>query len=266
MPERLDAELVSRDLARSRNQAVNLIAHGLVSVNGKVAVKASAKVGADDTIDVAGGDHYVSRAAHKLLAALDAFEIDPRGKTVLDVGASTGGFTQVLLERGASRVIALDVGHDQLAEELRRDARVLVIEGFNARDLEPETLRHASGIAPPLPLVVTDVSFISLGYLLAPIASVLAPDGELVALIKPQFEVGRTALKGGLVTDATTRADAVARVLWEAWDAGFGVAGFVASPLLGTHGNSEYLVHLMRGAGDNPSEWLDVANRIAGGA
>lgn len=265
MPERLDAELVSRGLARSRTQAAKLIADGGVRVGGKTVVKASAKVETHDEILVEGADHYVSRAAHKLILALDTFGIDPQEKTVLDVGASTGGFTQVLLERGAARVVALDVGHDQLAGELRSDDRVLLVEGFNARDLAPATLEGASDIAAPLPLVVTDISFISLDYVLEPIATVLSDGGDLVALIKPQFEVGRTAVKGGLVTDGATRADAVTRVLWEAWDAGFGVAGLIASPILGTHGNSEYLVHLIKGAGDNPSTWIETANRIAGG-
>ncbi len=264
MAERLDAALVARGLARSRTHAAKLIADGLVSVNSKSVIKAATKVSETDDVRVDGGDHYVSRAAHKLLLALDSFGVDPAGKTVLDVGASTGGFTQVLLERGAQHVIALDVGHDQLANELRADERVTVVEGFNARDLTRETLAGASGYPNPVPLAVTDVSFISLGYVFGPIASVLTETGELIALIKPQFEVGKTAVKGGLVTEKATRADAAARVLWEAWDTGFGVAGFIASPILGTHGNAEYLVHLKKGAGDNPSAWLETVNRIAG--
>ena len=264
MTPRLDAALAARGLARSRTHAASLIAQGLVSVDGRGVVKASTHVADDAAIEVAGADHYVSRAAHKLIGALDAFEVDVTGRLALDVGASTGGFTQVLRERGADPVIALDVGHGQLAASVARDPGVIAIEGFNARDLSPDSLRAAAGIE-ALPSVVTgDLSFISLSHVLEPIRTILAADADVVLLVKPQFEVGRTAVRGGLVTDAAARADAVTGVLWSAWDAGLGTLGVVSSPLLGTHGNAEFLAHFAAGRGSNPTEWLGTVSRLAG--
>ncbi len=264
MTQRLDAALAARGLARSRTHAAGLISEGLVSVDGRTVVKASAQVGEDAVLEVAGADHYVSRAAHKLIAALDAFEVPVRGRLALDIGASTGGFTQVLRERGAEPVIALDVGHGQIAASVAADPHVIVVEGFNARDLTPSSLQDVTGIADAPALITGDLSFISLGHVLAPLHSVLAPGGDVVLLIKPQFEVGRTAVKGGLVTDAGVRADAVTGVLWAAWDAGFGTLGLIASPLVGTHGNAEFVAHFAAGRGSNPTEWLSTASRLAG--
>ncbi|GAA5037423.1 TlyA family RNA methyltransferase [Microbacterium fluvii] len=264
MTSRLDAALAARGLARSRTQAQALITQGLVTVDGMPVVKASAQVADDALIEVAAADHYVSRAAHKLIAGLDAFGVAPRGRLALDMGASTGGFTQVLRERGADRVIAVDVGHGQLAPEIAGDDRVISVEGLNVRYLTPESLAAASGIAAAPELVTGDLSFISLTHVLPAAAAVAAPAADLVLLVKPQFEVGRTAVKGGLVTDAAARSDAVATVLWAAWDAGLGTLGVIASPLAGTHGNAEFVVHLAPGRGDNPTEWLQTVDRLTG--
>ncbi|GAA4487021.1 TlyA family RNA methyltransferase [Microbacterium panaciterrae] len=270
MTARLDAALAARGLARSRTHASTLIDGGLVSVNGKPVTKASTRIDDGDTIEVAVSDHYVSRGAHKLIAALDGFGIDPTGRLALDLGASTGGFTQVLRERGARRVLAVDVGHDQLAPAVRADPGVVVVEGFNVRHMDPDTLAAATGESARPDLVVGDLSFISLTLVLPSIAATAADDVDVVLLVKPQFEVGRTAVRGGLVTNPTIRADAVARTLWSAWDHGFGVRGLIPSPILGTHGNAEYLVHLRsgrsaRGQGSNPTEWLSTIDQMAGG-
>ncbi|MGX1586118.1 TlyA family RNA methyltransferase [Microbacterium sp. NPDC055502] len=262
---RLDAALASRGLARSRSHAATLIAEGLVSVDGRPVVKASTPVQEDSELTVAGADHYVGRAAHKLVAALDGFGVAVADRLALDMGASTGGFTQVLRERGARRVLAVDVGHGQLAPVIAADDGVVSVEGFNVRHMTPQSLADATGEPAPPDLIVGDLSFISLELVLPAIAAVAAPGADVLLLVKPQFEVGRTAVRGGLVTDPATRADAVARVVWSAWDAGFGMLGILPSPILGTHGNAEYLVHLAPGRGSNPTEWMDTINRLAGG-
>ncbi|MEW2460139.1 TlyA family RNA methyltransferase [Microbacterium sp. K41] len=262
---RLDAALASRGLARSRSHAATLIAEGLVSVDGRPVVKASTPVQDDSELTVAGADHYVGRAAHKLVAALDGFGVAVADRLALDMGASTGGFTQVLRERGARRVLAVDVGHGQLAPVIAADDGVVSVEGFNVRHMTPQSLADATGEPAPPDLIVGDLSFISLELVLPAIAAVAAPGADVLLLVKPQFEVGRTAVRGGLVTDPATRADAVARVVWSAWDAGFGMFGILPSPILGTHGNAEYLVHLAPGRGSNPTEWMDTINRLAGG-
>lgn len=264
MSERLDAVMAGRGLARSRTNAASLIAAGRVSVDGRIVVKPSTRVEARADIDIAGDDHYVSRAAHKLIAGLDAFGVDARGRVALDLGASTGGFTQVLRERGARTVIAVDVGHGQLAAEVAADPAVISIEGFNVRYMTPESLAERSGVLERPSLVTGDLSFISLTHVLPAAMSVAAPDADLVLLVKPQFEVGRTAVKGGLVTDPALRSDAVMGVLWSAWDCGLGTCGVVSSPLLGTHGNAEYIVHLAPGRGSNPTEWSGTVNELTG--
>ncbi|MFF5627095.1 TlyA family RNA methyltransferase [Microbacterium sp. NPDC012755] len=261
---RLDAALAARGLARSRSHAATLIAEGLVSVDGRPTVKASTPVADSAEITVAGADHYVGRAAHKLIAGLDGFGIAVDGRLALDMGASTGGFTQVLRERGARRVLAVDVGHDQLAASIAADPGVVLVEGYNVRHMTPENLAAATGESARPDLVVGDLSFISLELVLPAVAGVAAPDSDIVLLVKPQFEVGRTAVRGGLVTDPATRADAVARTVWSAWDAGLGMLGILPSPLLGTHGNTEYLVHLAPDRGSDPSEWSDRINALAG--
>lgn len=262
---RLDAALAARGLARSRSHAATLIAEGLVSVAGRQVVKASTAVDDEAEITVAGSDHYVGRAAHKLIAGLDGFGIPVAGRLALDMGASTGGFTQVLRERGARTVLAVDVGHGQMAPSIAADPGVITVEGFNVRHMTHENLAEATGVMEPPDLVVGDLSFISLELVLPAVAAVATAESDVLLLVKPQFEVGRTAVRGGLVTDPATRADAVARTVWSAWDVGMGMLGILPSPLLGTHGNAEYLVHLAPGRGSNPTEWLDTINRLAGG-
>ena len=269
MTSRLDAALAARGLARSRTHAATLIANGLVTVDGRPVVKASAHVADDARIEIAATDHYVSRAAHKLIAGLDAFGVPVSGRIALDMGASTGGFSQVLRERGAEPVIAVDVGHGQLAASVAADPGVIPIEGFNVRYMTPESLAEVSGVASRPELITGDLSFISLSHVLPAARAVASDDADLVLLIKPQFEVGRTAVKGGLVTDAATRADAVAGVLWAAWDAGLATCGVISSPLVGTHGNAEYIAHLRprtdgTEGGSNPTEWLSTVNRLTG--
>jgi len=205
---RLDAELVRRGLARSRALAVDAIAGGRVTVDGKQALKASLRISPEAELGLIGDDGYVSRSAHKLAAALDAFAVTVEGRLALDVGASTGGFTQVLLERGARRVIALDVGHGQLAAPVREDPRVAVVEGVNARSLTAHELAETSEIDERPELVVADVSFISLTTILPALLDTVGPDADYVLLIKPQFEVGGRASARGwcaIGRDATMR-------------------------------------------------------------
>ena len=239
---RLDAALVQRGLARSRGQARELIDSGRVRVSGTVVRKAARAVGEDEVVHVVGErDHYVSRAAHKLLAALEAFPVEPAGRRCIDVGASTGGFTQVLLEEGAAHVIALDVGHGQLAAEIAADPRVEERSGRTIRGL---TTRDIGG---PVELVVGDLSFISLRLVLAEICALLIGDGQAMLLIKPQFEVGPGRLgRRGVVTDASARREAIEAVLRRADEVGLSVLGLIRSPLRGGEGNHEYLVHLTR--------------------
>jgi 23S rRNA (cytidine1920-2'-O)/16S rRNA (cytidine1409-2'-O)-methyltransferase len=259
---RLDAALAELGLARSRTHAARLIADGVVLVDGKGASKASLRVQPDARIEVSESDHYVSRAAHKLIAALDAFGVDPGGRSALDVGASTGGFTQVLLERGAASVIALDVGHGQLSPTVSADPRVTVIEGFNARAMSAESLEEAAGHAVSADLVVADLSFISLPLVLPALVQTVGATADFVLLVKPQFEVGRTGIREGVVHDGGLRTDAVTGVLWAAWDLGLPTAGVIASPILGNAGNHEYLVWLNADAGVNPTEWLDRVSNL----
>jgi len=260
---RLDATMADRGLVRSRTQAARLIAAGLVTVDGQPAVKASMIVDERQYIDIAELDHYVSRAAHKLLAALDGFEVPVTGRLVIDVGASTGGFTQVLLERGARVVIALDVGHGQLAPEIRAHDRVAVVEGFNARELSADALAEASGVTELPDLLVADLSFISLPIVLPAFVATLGTEADYVVLVKPQFEVGRTGIREGVVRNADLRGDAIMNVLWAAWDLGLGTAGVLSSPIAGTNGNREYLVRLSATVGVNPTEWVQRVSAIA---
>lgn len=262
---RLDAALAARGLARSRSHAATLIAAGVVSVDGRPVIKASTSVTDEAEITLAESDHYVSRGAQKLIAALDAFEVAVDGRLALDMGASTGGFTQVLRERGARKVLAVDVGHDQLAASIAQDPAVVSVEGFNVRHMIRDSLADATGEPDAPELIVGDLSFISLELVMPAVAAVAASGADIVLLVKPQFEVGRTAVRGGLVTDPATRADAVARVVWNGWDAGFGMLGIAASPILGTHGNAEFLVHMAPGRGTNPTQWRQRIDELAGG-
>jgi len=237
---RLDVALVERGLASSRERAQALIAAGLVEVAGERAGSAAQKVAPAADLRVVGRDHpYASRAGTKLAAALDAFRVDPRDRVALDAGASTGGFTDVLLRRGAALVYAVDVGYGQLDGRLARDTRVRVLDRTNLR-----LLQHLPG--PPPSLVTLDLAFISLRLVLPRVAALAAPGAEVVALFKPQFEVGREAVgKGGIVRDAAA-AEAAARDLlaWAADALHAGTAGPIPSPITGAKGNRELLVHL----------------------
>ncbi|MFN2539612.1 MAG: TlyA family RNA methyltransferase [Mycobacteriales bacterium] len=242
---RLDAELVRRGLARSREHAAALIAGGRVKVAGTVATKPATAVeaGTPVLVEAEPGDQWVSRGAHKLLGALAAFGVDPSGRRCLDAGASTGGFTEVLLRGGAAHVVAVDVGYGLIAWSLRTDERVTVVERVNARNLEPSQVGEAAS------LVVADLSFIPLGLVLPALVRCATPDADLLPMVKPQFEVGRENLPaGGVVRDPTARADAVRRVATQATALGLGVQGVTASPLPGPSGNVEYFLHLRRGA------------------
>ena len=234
---RLDVALVERGLAESRAKAQELIRAGRVRADGAVVAKPSHRVGQEARLEVDGPEPYVGRAAHKLLGALAAFEVDPEGLVCADVGAGAGGFTQVLLERGARRVYALDVGRDQLHPRLRADPRVVVMEGVNARRLEalPEAVDAA----------VMDVSFISSTLILPNLRRWLRPGGWALVLVKPQFELG-PGRHTGVVRDAALRRRALERVKAAAREAGFAVAGEVESPLPGREGNVEFWLWLGR--------------------
>ncbi|CAB4551099.1 MAG: TlyA family rRNA (cytidine-2'-O)-methyltransferase [Actinobacteria bacterium] len=239
---RLDLALVERGLVRSRNQAARLIESGDVRLNGREALKPSLDVAETDSIEVTRSE-YVARSAHKLLHALDKFEIDVPS-ACLDIGASTGGFTQVLLERGAHRVVALDVGTDQLANELKLDHRVIELSGVNIRDFPPSQLPISSS---EIELVVVDLSFISLRLVARSILD-CGPRAEFVFLIKPQFEVQKADLnKQGVLISETRRLQALRDSLSALSEAGFTLKGLSVSPLLGSAGNIEYLAHLVPG-------------------
>ncbi len=238
MPDRLDRLLLSRGLARSRSHARALVVAGAVRVDGVPVTKPSARVpdGAEVT---AATDHYVSRAAHKLLGVLDQLQVRVGGRA-LDAGSSTGGFTQVLLERGCAPVYAVDVGTDQLVSSLRCDPRVVVREQTNLRDL---TLAHLDDT--PVDLVVADVSFISLTLLVEPLAAVIRPGGRMLLMVKPQFEVGRARLgSGGVVREPALHRKAVDTVLEVAGRQGWYAHAVTPSPLPGPAGNREFFVLL----------------------
>jgi 23S rRNA (cytidine1920-2'-O)/16S rRNA (cytidine1409-2'-O)-methyltransferase len=258
---RLDAELVRRGLARSRDQAAELIAAGRVAVGGQVAAKPASQVAVDAAITVeqaSDGPEYVSRGGHKLAGALAAFGgIVVAGRRCLDAGASTGGFTDVLLRAGAAHVVAVDVGYGQLAWALQTDERVTVLDRVNVRTLTPEQ------VAPPPDLVVADLSFISLTLVLPALAACAAPDADFLLMVKPQFEVGRELAGSGVVRDPELRAGAVSAVAAAAGKLGLGVAGVTASPLPGPSGNVEYFLWLRRGA--PPPDESAVRQAIAAG-
>jgi 23S rRNA (cytidine1920-2'-O)/16S rRNA (cytidine1409-2'-O)-methyltransferase len=258
--QRLDQLVVDRGLAASRARAQALILGGKVRTGhgdgARVDRKAGDLVDADLEIDLLERDPYVSRGGHKLAAALDAFGIDPAGRTCLDVGASTGGFTDVLLQRGARRVYALDVGRGQLAETLRADERVVSMERSNARQLTASTLPEAVSLA------AIDVSFISLRLVLGPVASAFGPGGgDIVALVKPQFEAGRGQAPGGVVRDPALHQATLEGVVEAARAAGLAPLGVIASPITGPEGNREFLLHL--GLGDGAAATDRLAGQIA---
>lgn len=237
MKVRLDRLLVDRGLAESREKAQALIMAGEVRVDGQKAVKPGHTVAADCTIEVAARPPYVSRGGFKLAAALRDFAIDVAGKVCLDIGASTGGFTDCLLQAGAARVHALDVGAGQLAWSLRTDPRVVVIENANARELSPAV------IAEPVDLITCDVSFISVTLILPAAVPLLRPTGQMVILIKPQFEVGKGQVgKGGIVREPELHRAACEKVTQAVQEFGFETA-IMDSPILGAEGNKEFLLY-----------------------
>ena len=241
---RLDQALVARGLARSRTHAASLIAEGRVTSAGQVLSKASLQVddGKDLAVEHSEEDSYVSRAGHKLAGALDAFPaITVAGKRCLDAGASTGGFTDVLLRRGAAHVVAVDVGHGQLVPQLRNDPRVEVHEGLNVRYMSAED------IGGTVALTVADLSFISLTMVVLPLALSTEPGGDLVLMVKPQFEIGKDRLgRTGVVNSERERRMAVEKVANAALDAGVDLCGLAASPLPGQDGNVEYFLWIKR--------------------
>ena len=245
--QRLDQLVVERGLADSRARAQALILAAKVRTGVGDAARLDRKAGdlvdPDLPIALVAADPYVSRGGHKLVAALDAFGIDPTGLVCLDAGASTGGFSDVLLQRGAARVHAVDVGRGQLADRVARDPRVVVHDRTNVRSLSPET------IGEPIELAVIDVSFISLGLVLEPIASTLRsqPSSPIVALVKPQFEVGKGATDHGVVRDPVAHRVVLERIAAAAAGLGLGTRAVIASPILGPEGNREFLVHLQSG-------------------
>jgi 23S rRNA (cytidine1920-2'-O)/16S rRNA (cytidine1409-2'-O)-methyltransferase len=256
---RLDAELVRRGLARSRQQADELVAAGLVAVAGQRASKPATQVARDTPITVmdSGGPGYVSRGGHKLAGALAAFpDLVVAGRNALDAGASTGGFTDVLLRAGAAHVVAADVGYGQLAWSLRTDPRVTVMDRVNVRALGPVT---------PVPeLVVADLSFISLTLVLPALVAAATPEADFVLLVKPQFEVGKGRVgAGGVVRDTTDRSASIVKVAGAAAGLGLGVRGITASPLPGPAGNVEYFLWLRRGA--PPLDFEQLARAIEWG-
>ena len=263
---RLDRELVRRQLARSREHAAELIEAGRVRVRGTVARKPASMVDAADPVEISGDDasgEYVSRGGHKLAGALRAFTpqgLEVSGRRCLDAGASTGGFTDVLLRAGAREVVAVDVGYGQLAWSLRTDPRVRVVDRTNVRTLTPEA------IGGQVELTVADLSFISLRLVLPALAACTAEDGDLAVMVKPQFEVGKGRVgSGGVVRDPGLRAEAVLAVAESAATMELGVAGMTVSPLPGPAGNVEFFLWLRRGAPPvDPQEVERVVNEEVG--
>jgi 23S rRNA (cytidine1920-2'-O)/16S rRNA (cytidine1409-2'-O)-methyltransferase len=237
---RLDTLLVDRGLVHSRERARALILAGQVRVEGVSVPKPGSSVDASVSVTLVTADHpWVGRGGLKLAHALETFAIDVAGKDALDLGASTGGFTDVLLQKGARHVVALDVGHNQIDWKLRTDPRVLVLEGVNARHLEPSQLPG------PVHVVTIDVSFISLRLILPVVPALLRPGGDVVALVKPQFEAGREDVgPGGLVLDPVIHARVVADVTAAAAGIGLVAVGMTPSPVTGATGNKEFLLHL----------------------
>lgn len=251
--KRLDRLLVERGLAETRERAQALVLASEVSVGGRVVDKAGAQVNADADITVRQPLPYVSRGGYKLAAALDAFGIDPSMLVCADIGASTGGFTDVLLQRGAARVYAIDVGYGQLAWKLQQDPRVVVMDRVNARLLKK--------LPEPIDLATIDVSFISLELLLRIVQTLLKPRGEIVALVKPQFEAGREQVgRGGIVSDTVVHRDVLEKIARISEERQLKLLGMIRSPITGTKGNIEFLVHL---SDDPRRDSIDVKTAIA---
>jgi 23S rRNA (cytidine1920-2'-O)/16S rRNA (cytidine1409-2'-O)-methyltransferase len=255
---RLDVWLAEQGLSESREKAQALVMAGRVKVDGLRATKPGTRIRQGVQVEVDPGPAHVGRGALKLQGALDAFGVDPRGSVAIDVGASTGGFTETLLERGAARVYAIDVGRGQLHERLRRDPRVVVRDRTNARTLSPGLIPERCTLA------VMDVSFISVCKILGPLASVLAPAACTLVLVKPQFEVGRRQVgRGGIVRDPELQLQALRGVADFAQAAGYGVRGACASPVTGAAGNREFFLHLVQGGEAQAPDTLALLLRKA---
>ena len=262
---RIDLLLVERGLARSRGHAADLVKAKRVLIGTKEITKPSSSVAMDCEITIIPADEYVSRAGLKLKGALDAFgALEVVGKTCLDVGASTGGFTDVLLRHGAARVVAIDVGHEQFAPELINNPRVQSFEGINAREVTLGELRELTDDKNlEIDLVVADLSFISLTLVLPALAT-LAPKADFVLLIKPQFEVGKQSLSAsGVVSDHRLRASAIKQVVDCCHELGLGMLGLERSELPGTHGNIEYLIWISTSEAPNRSKWTERIEQLA---
>jgi 23S rRNA (cytidine1920-2'-O)/16S rRNA (cytidine1409-2'-O)-methyltransferase len=235
---RLDQVVVERGLAASRERARALVLAGQVRVDGQVIAKAGAAIDAEARVELIAPDHpYASRGGLKLAHALDVFQIRVEGRQCLDIGASTGGFTDALLQRGAARVVALDVGHGQLDWKLRNDPRVEVVERFNARHLTPSDTHG------PIDLATIDVSFISLRQILPVVPPLLGPDADVVALVKPQFEAGRAEVRKGIIVDPAVHARVLEEVAAAGAEVGLTRVAATPSPITGQKGNVEFLVH-----------------------
>ena len=255
---RVDQLVVDRALAATRAEALRLILAGRVRVHGEPAGKAGRLVRAEAGVELIVASPFVGRGGEKLAVALNAFGVFPSGRVCLDVGASTGGFTDCLLQRGGRHVYAVDVGRGQLHPRLRVDPRVTVLEGMNARRLDPARFPERSSLA------TIDVSFISLEKILPAVVACLAPDGELVALVKPQFEVGRERVgKGGVVRDVRPHREVIVRIAGFAKAIGLGPRGVVASPLRGPKGNREFFLYLATGDAGLSGDALEATVRVA---
>ena len=255
---RVDAELVRRGLARSRQQAAELIGAGRVRIDGMPAAKPATAVSVDAHLTVAADERtWVSRGAHKLIGALDAFGVPVQGRRCLDAGASTGGFTEVLLDRGAAEIVAADVGYGQLAWSLRSDERVHVLERTNVRTLTPDA------IGGPVDLVVADLSFISLATVLPALTACCSRDADIVPMVKPQFEVGKDRVgAGGVVSDPALRAEAVLAVAHRAAELQWHTVAVTASPLPGPSGNVEFFLRF-RAEADEPLVGESLEDAVA---
>ena len=255
---RVDAELVRRGLARSRQQAAELIGAGRVRIDGMPAAKPATAVSVDAHLTVAADERtWVSRGAHKLIGALDAFGVPVQGRRCLDAGASTGGFTEVLLDRGAAEIVAADVGYGQLAWSLRSDERVHVLERTNVRTLTPDV------IGGPVDLVVADLSFISLATVLPALTACCSRDADIVPMVKPQFEVGKDRVgAGGVVSDPALRAEAVLAVAHRAAELQWHTVAVTASPLPGPSGNVEFFLRF-RAEVDEPRVGESLEHAVA---
>jgi 23S rRNA (cytidine1920-2'-O)/16S rRNA (cytidine1409-2'-O)-methyltransferase len=257
--QRLDQALVARGLVETRTKAQRRIDAGDVAVDGVVITKPSLSISPDSVIELAGAKDYVGRGAYKLLAALEQWDLTVEGALAVDLGASTGGFTEVLLERGAQHVVAIDVGRDQLHSSLRDDSRVTLCEGVNARYLDRQWWEETRG--GDVEWVVADLSFISLTQVIPAAAGAFGPSSWIV-LVKPQFEVGRTAISEGIAEDRAGHGSALRAVIASAESSGLFLREIMVSPITGEAGNREYLCWLSPTSGKNQTQWSQQIHEV----